>query len=162
MACSIARTLDVVGEPWTPLILRDIYLGLNRFELMRADLGVPRQTLTNRLDLLRERGVIDRVVYQQGPERFEYVLTEAGKELAVAMMTLMAWGDKWQSGAHGPPVRLTHLTCGHEIDVMVACDHCGESLSADDVSVGLGPGARVGFGTELVGGFVTPTQALNE
>lgn len=158
MACSIARTLDVVGEPWTPLIMRDIYLGLNRFELMRADLGVPRQTLTNRLDVLCERGIVQRVAYQRAPERFEYVLTEAGKELAVAIMTLMAWGDRWQSGANGPPARLTHLTCGHEIDVVVACDHCGEALNADDISVSPGPGARIGFGTELVGSFLVPAE----
>lgn len=162
MACSIARTLDVAGEPWTALILRDIYVGVDRFELMREDLGVPRQTLTSRLDLLCSRGIVDRVSYQQNPARFEYVLTESGKELAVALMTLMAWGDKWQSRANGPPVRLTHLTCGHEFDVLVACDQCGEALNADDISVGVGPGARIGFGTKLIGGALGRTQAPHE
>jgi DNA-binding HxlR family transcriptional regulator len=142
--------------------MRDIYLGLNRFELMRADLGLPRQTLTNRLEVLHERGIVKRVAYQQGPERFEYVLTESGKELAVALMTLMAWGDRWQSGTDGPPVRLTHLSCGHEIDVIVACDQCGEAVNADEISAGLGPGARVGFGTELVGSFVSPASEPHE
>jgi DNA-binding HxlR family transcriptional regulator len=154
MACSFARTVDVVGEPWTPLIMRDLYVGINRFELLREDLGVPRQTLVNRLDLLVERGVAERARYQSRPDRFEYLLTQQGKELLVAILPLMAWGDRWLAGAAGPPARLTHVNCGAEIDVAVTCDHCGEVLNADQLSVAAGPGANPGRGTQLMGSAI--------
>jgi DNA-binding HxlR family transcriptional regulator len=162
MACSIARTLDVVGEPWTPLIMRDIFVGINRFELMREDLGIPRQTLASRLEVLVDRGVVDRVSYQKQPERFEYALTESGKELAIALLALMTWGDKWRDGGAGPPARLTHTACGHEMDPEIVCDQCGERLVAEEIAVAIGRGARGGFGTKLMGSAILGTPPIGD
>src|SRR3954463_8599843 len=103
MVCSIARTLDVVGEPWSPLILRDVWVGMNRFDQIQADLGVSRKVLTERLNHLVDRGVLDRRPYDQRP-RHEYVLTEQGTELLEMLMVMVAWGDKWLAGEAGPPV----------------------------------------------------------
>jgi len=103
MACSIARTLDVIGEPWSPLILRDIWVGFSRFEQLQADLGISRKVLTERLNHLVDRGVIERRPYDQRP-RYEYVLTGKGRELVDVLMVMVAWGDKWLAATAGPPV----------------------------------------------------------
>src|ERR1700733_8206064 len=102
MACSIARTLDVIGEPWSPLILRDVWVGISRFEHLQADLGISRKVLTERLNHLVERGIIDRRPYDRRP-RYEYVLTDKGTELVDVLMVMVGWGDKWLAGEAGPP-----------------------------------------------------------
>ena len=96
-ACSIARTLDVIGEPWSPLILRDIWAGFSRFEQLQADLGISRKVLTERLNHLVEEEVIERRPYDRRP-RYEYVLTEKGTELVDMLMVMTRWGDKWLAG----------------------------------------------------------------
>src|SRR5258708_25423211 len=103
MACSIARTLDVIGEPWTPLILRDVWVGFTRFEQIQADLGISRKVLTERLNHLVERGVLERRPYDRRP-RYEYVLTDKRTELVDMLMVMVAWGDKWLAGKPRPPV----------------------------------------------------------
>jgi DNA-binding HxlR family transcriptional regulator len=155
MACSIAQTLDVVGEWWTPLIVRDIYLGINRFEQIRENLGVSRKVLSARLDTLTARGVIERRPYQETPTRYDYVLTEKGRELMIAVLALMAWGDKW-SAPLGPPVLLEHRDCGQHASPQVVCSHCGEALDADGIDFRPGPGARPGPGTRHI------AQALSQ
>src|SRR3954469_22005460 len=94
MACSIARTLDVVGEPWSPLIVRDVWVGIRRFDQLQADLGISTKVLTERLKWLGERGVLEKVAYSERPTRHEYVLTEKGAELCSILMAMTAWGDK--------------------------------------------------------------------
>src|SRR3954447_24414003 len=91
MACSIARTLDVIGEPWSPLILRDVFVGIDRFEQIQADLGISRKVLTERLKWLVESGVLAREQYETRPPRFRYVLTEQGTELVDLLMVMVAW-----------------------------------------------------------------------
>jgi DNA-binding HxlR family transcriptional regulator len=145
MACSVARSLDIVGEWWTPLIVRDVYVGLRRFDEIQANLGISRKVLTQRLDTLLDRGVLERRPYQDRPIRHEYVLTEKGHELVVVLMALMAWGDRWESDA--PPMLLRHTDCGHQTIPTVACSECGEALGAEDVDLERGPGARLGPGT---------------
>ena len=140
MACSIARTLDVIGEPWSPLILRDIWVGLARFEQLQADLGISRKVLTERLNHLVDRGVIERRPYDQRP-RYEYVLTERGRELVDVLMVMVAWGDKWLAGEAGPPVLYRHHACGEISHVDLVCASCGKPMHADDVEVLPGPGA---------------------
>ncbi|MFG1907223.1 winged helix-turn-helix transcriptional regulator [Kribbella sp. NPDC048928] len=140
MACSIARTLDVIGEPWSPLILRDIWVGLARFEQLQADLGISRKVLTERLNHLVDRGVIERRPYDQRP-RYEYVLTERGRELVDVLMVMVAWGDKWLAGEAGPPVLYRHHACGEISHVDLVCANCGKPMHADDVEVLPGPGA---------------------
>ncbi|MEU8222961.1 helix-turn-helix domain-containing protein [Kribbella sp. NPDC048915] len=140
MACSIARTLDVMGEPWSPLILRDIWVGFSRFEQLQADLGISRKVLTERLNHLVEHGVIERRPYDQRP-RYEYVLTGKGRELVDVLMVMVAWGDKWLAGEAGPPVLYRHHACGEISHVDLTCAHCGKPMRADDIDLLPGPGA---------------------
>src|SRR5512138_1438594 len=103
MACSIARTLDVIGEPWSPLILRDVYVGINRFDQLQRDLGISRKVLTQRLTWLVEQGILERREYSSRPVRHEYVLTGKGAELCDLLMVMVRWGDRWTAGEAGPP-----------------------------------------------------------
>src|SRR5258705_11635087 len=102
-SCSIARTLDVVGERWTLLILRDVFLGVRRFDDLQRDLGIARNVLAERLDALVAQGVLERQAYQDRPPRHEYVLTGKGRELQAPLLAIMAWGDPWASGENRPP-----------------------------------------------------------
>jgi DNA-binding HxlR family transcriptional regulator len=138
MACSIARTLDVIGEPWSPLILRDVWAGLTRFEQIQADLGISRKVLTERLNHLVERGVLERRPYDRRP-RFEYGLTEKGADLIDLLMVMAGWGDKWLAGAAGPPVVYRHRTCGRIGRAGSTCAHCGAPMRAADVELLPGP-----------------------
>ncbi|MER7246800.1 helix-turn-helix domain-containing protein [Kribbella sp. NPDC000426] len=140
MACSIARTLDVMGEPWSPLILRDIFVGMSRFEQIQADLGISRKVLTERLNHLVDRGVLERRPYDKRP-RYEYVLTGKGLELIDVLMVMVAWGDKWLAGEAGPPVLYRHHACGEISHVELSCSHCGKPMHANDIDVLPGPGA---------------------
>jgi DNA-binding HxlR family transcriptional regulator len=122
--CSIARTLDVAGEWWTPLILRDVAYGVQRFAAIQEDLGISANVLADRLDTLVAEGILHRSVYQQRPERHEYRLTDKGADLIPALLALMQWGDRWTwPGAHGP-VSVVHDECGHDVRVEVRCPHC--------------------------------------
>lgn len=145
MACSIARTLDVVGEPWSPLVLRDIWAGMTRFEQLQADLGISRKVLTERLNHLVEHGVLERRPYDRRP-RYEYVLTRKGAELVELLMVMTRWGDRWLAGEAGPPVLYRHRACGEISAVEVRCAHCGGPVHADDVELLPGPGAAVAPG----------------
>ncbi|MFI1093292.1 winged helix-turn-helix transcriptional regulator [Streptomyces sp. NPDC020917] len=140
MACSIARTLDVIGEPWSPLILRDVWVGLSRFEQLQADLGISRKVLTERLNHLVDHGVLERRPYDRRP-RHEYVLTQKGTELVDLLMVMTGWGDKWLSGEAGPPVLYRHHTCGEISGADLRCARCGEPMHANDVDPLPGPGA---------------------
>ena len=140
MACSIARTLDVIGEPWSPLILRDVWVGMNRFEQLQADLGISRKVLTERLNHLVEHGVLERRPYDNRP-RHEYHLTEKGTELVDVLMVMVRWGDTWLAGEAGPPVLYRHHACGEISRVDLRCSGCGEPMHASDIDVLAGPGA---------------------
>jgi DNA-binding HxlR family transcriptional regulator len=142
MACSIARTLDVIGEPWSPLVLRDVWAGLNRFDQLHADLGISRKVLTERLNHLVDQGILDRRPYDRRP-RYEYVLTPKGTELIDLLMVMVGWGDKWLAGAAGPPVLYRHHACGRISAVDLRCAHCGEAMHAQDTDLLPGPGAAV-------------------
>jgi DNA-binding HxlR family transcriptional regulator len=141
MACSIARTLDVIGEPWSPLILRDVYIGIDRFEQIQADLGISRKVLTERLKWLVEAGVLERRQYETRPPRFEYVLTPKGWELCDLLMVMVRWGDRWADDGAGPPVLYRHRACGEISHVELTCSHCGTSMHAGAVALLPGPGA---------------------
>lgn len=141
MACSVARTLDVVGEWWTPLILRDAFLGNTRFDEFQASLGIARNVLAARLQGLVEQGVLERRRYQEHPERFEYLLTEAGRDLFPIISALIAWGDRWRPGEQGPPLLLVHAPCGQAMTAVPTCSACGEVLRLEDIRPQPGPGA---------------------
>lgn len=139
MTCSVARTLSVVGDRWTLLILRDAFLGIRRFEQFQADVGLTRHRLADRLAKLVEHGVFERVQYQERPLRFEYRLTAKGRDLYPVVVSLTRWGDRWMAGRDGPPIELVHRRCGHRILPVLSCPHCGEALSARDMQARPGP-----------------------
>ncbi|ALG15194.1 winged helix-turn-helix transcriptional regulator [Kibdelosporangium phytohabitans] len=134
--CTIARALEVVGERWTLLIIRDALLGVTRFEGFRSTLGVPRNVLTDRLNLLVANGVLERVVYSARPVRHEYLLTAKGRGLAPVIVTLMEWGDEYFTDeAHGPPRRIVHEGCGGQAVSQLVCVRCGSPLGPLDMTV---------------------------
>lgn len=140
MACSIARTMDVIGEPWSPLVLRDVFAGVNRFDQIQADLGISRKVLTERLNHLVEQGVLERRQYDARP-RFEYHLTDKGVELVDLLMVMVGWGDRWLAGEAGSPVLYRHGACGQVSRVDLCCANCGEPMHAGDVDLLPGPGS---------------------
>jgi DNA-binding HxlR family transcriptional regulator len=142
MACSIARTLGVAGEPWSPLILRDVWAGMTRFDQIQSDLGISRKVLAERLRWLVAQEMLEQRVYSQRPLRHEYVLTRKGYEFCGVLLAMTAWGDRWTAGAAGPPVLLRHHGCGETTHAELRCARCGEPLHARDIQIEPGPGFR--------------------
>ena len=142
LTCSVARALSIVGDRWTLLVLRDTFLGVRRFEDFQRDLGMTRHRLADRLQKLVEHGILERVRYQDRPPRFEYRLSEKGRDLYPVIVSLTRWGDRWMAGADGPPVELTHRTCGHRIMPTLACPECGGAIVARDMMASPGPALR--------------------
>jgi DNA-binding HxlR family transcriptional regulator len=132
-SCSIARTLDIVGEKWALLAVREVFLGDRRFDEMVRRTGAPRDTLAARLRTLVAAGILERRPYSERPTRFEYYLTDAGRDLYPVIMTLMRWGDQYLAGQGGPPLRLEHH-CGHQLTAQVVCQACGEPLRPSDTA----------------------------
>ena len=142
--CSVARTLEVVGERWTILILRDAFMGVRRFDDFQRSLGIARNVLTTRLQRLVDAGVLERHRYQERPERFEYRLTEMGLDLWPALVALMRFGDRHLAGHGGPPVRLEHRDCGGAVGGHLRCERCGADVGARDVRAVPGAAAAPG------------------
>ncbi len=140
MNCSVAQTLEVVGEWWTMLIVRDCFLGVTRFDDFHQRLGISRNILTDRLEHLVARGVLVRVPYQEHPVRYDYRLTDKGRDLWLVLTALRQWGDTWEA-ADGPPIVIEHKGCGHEATVVPTCSSCGEPLDARSVRAQAGPGS---------------------
>jgi DNA-binding HxlR family transcriptional regulator len=128
MNCSIAQTLDVVGDPWTLLIVRDALFGTTRFDDFQRSLGIPRATLASRLEALVEHGVMERRTYQVRPERHDYALTEKGRDLRRVMISLLQWGDEW-SPLPEPPVTLVDADSGAVIEPVYVDAASGRPLS---------------------------------
>jgi DNA-binding HxlR family transcriptional regulator len=147
MACSLARSLDVAGEWWTPLVIRDIWLGRHRFDHIQRNLELSRKLLADRLDTLVREGVVERRLYQERPPRYEYHLTDKGRELVEVLLVLISWGDRWTAGRAGPPMLMRHESCGQLVGAEVTCSACGERLHAHDTRLEPGPGAREAWGT---------------
>ena len=140
-ACSIAGALEVVGERWSLLIVRDVFLGLRRFDQMQANLGIARNVLQARLTRLTDQGVLERRLYKERPPRYEYRLTEKGLDLWPTVVALMQWGDRHAVPAGGPAVLLEHRGCGGAVDEHRVCGACGARLSVRDARAIPGPGA---------------------
>ncbi len=139
-SCSIARALEIVGDRWTILILRDAFRGLRRFDELQRDLEIPRAVLSDRLRKLVEAGVLSRRRYQERPDRYEYRLTSMGRQLSPILVALMQWGDRWLSGPRGAPTLLVHDRCGTEVDLGFHCGTCDEDFSPTDITSRPGPG----------------------
>jgi DNA-binding HxlR family transcriptional regulator len=140
--CSAARALEVVGERWTMLIVRDAFLGVRRFDDFQRELGVARNVLADRLNRLVEEGILERRAYQERPERFEYRLTEKGIDLWPVLVSLMKWGDRHDPAEDGPPTLIVHRDCGGEVDAHLRCERCGAEVDARSAAAKPGPGSR--------------------
>jgi DNA-binding HxlR family transcriptional regulator len=151
--CSIARPLSVLGERWTMLVLREIFLGNRRFDEIRAELGVATNILSARLATLVDQGIVERRLYSEHPERFEYHLTEKGRDLQPILLAFLRWGDKYTAGPAGPPLETVHTQCDHVFHMVPACSHCGQEVKSTEIRPRPGPGAirgghrRVAAGT---------------
>lgn len=135
--CSLARSLGLIGERWSLLVIRDIFLGRRRFDQIQESLGVARNVLATRLGRLTEEGILERRRYQERPARYEYFLTEKGLDLWPVMVALLKFGDKHLTSGE-PPIRIEHKRCGGELDDRRICDRCGEHLGPRDARAVVG------------------------
>ena len=138
--CSIAKALEVIGERWSLLIVRDVMNGHRRFGELQEALGIARNVLSARLQRLIDEDILERRPYQSNPERYEYFLTEKGLDLWPALIALLAWGDRHSAGPEGPPMLIVHKECGGTVSDRGICESCGEVLHARDARAVPGPG----------------------
>jgi DNA-binding HxlR family transcriptional regulator len=138
--CSVAKSLEVIGERWSLLIVREVMHGRRRFSQLQGSLGVARNVLSARLGRLIEEGILERRAYQESPPRYEYFLTEKGLDLWPALIALQGWGDRHSAGPEGPPMMLLHKGCGGRVTDRGICSECGEVLHARDARAVPGPG----------------------
>jgi DNA-binding HxlR family transcriptional regulator len=139
--CSVGRTLHILSDSWAFLVLRECYFGARRFQTFQSALGVPRQTLTQRLRKLTSQGMLRRTAYSERPNRFEYRLTDAGIDMYPVMLALLAFGDRWLAQSQKPPIYLVHNRCGCVCRPTVACSHCQAEVNVRTVTYRDGPGA---------------------
>ena len=139
-ACSIARALDVIGDRWSILILRDTFRGIRRFAEIQRDLAIPKAVLSDRLTSLVAAGVLERRQYMEHPPRHEYRLTDMGRQLSPVLVGLMQWGDRWLGDGQAPTV-LVHEPCGTEVDLRFRCDTCNRGFGPTEIEGHPGPGA---------------------
>lgn len=132
--CSVARVSAVLGDRWTLVILSECFLGVRRFESFKERLGIPRTTLSTRLQRLEDHGVLERCLYQEGPDRHEYRLTSKGVALYPVLSTIVTWGDTYYSDGAGPPILRKHVECGHDIQPVLACPDCREEIDPRGMS----------------------------
>jgi DNA-binding HxlR family transcriptional regulator len=142
--CSIARTVAVIGDRWTLLVLRECFLRVRRFDEFQAKLGITRHVLADRLRKLVKAGVLERKAYQERPRRYEYRLTARGLDLHPLMLALVHWGNVHLAPAGNRPVLHVHKPCGHVFDPVTSCSACGEPVTAREVEVR--PGGAVAEG----------------
>jgi DNA-binding HxlR family transcriptional regulator len=139
--CSVARPLSFLGERWALLVLRDLFLGRRRFDEFQESLGVASNVLSQRLATLVEEGIAERRRYSEHPERFEYRLTQKGRDLQPVLLAMLAWGDQYTAGPEGVPLETVHDECGHAFHMVTTCSECGGEVNAGNVHNRPGPGA---------------------
>tara|TARA_A100001391_G_scaffold162889_1_gene121934 strand:- start:3125 stop:3625 length:501 start_codon:yes stop_codon:yes gene_type:complete len=144
--CSLARSLAVIGDRWTLLVLRDCFLGVRRFEHFQSRLGVTRHVLSDRLRKLVEHGVLKKTPYQERPRREEYQLTEQGLALHPVIVHLVQWGDRYLADGRGAPLIHEHRDCGKRFQARLTCTACGEAVGPRDLRVRQNPA----FGDEAL------------
>ena len=137
--CSLARSLAIIGDNWTLLVLRDCFLGVRRFDDFQQRLGVTRHVLSDRLRKLADGGVLEKAAYQERPLRHEYRLTPMGRDLYPVIAHLAQWGDKYLAGDAGPPLVRVHRQCGEPLEAKLQCGHCGDSVEAQDIRLEVNP-----------------------
>jgi len=143
--CSIKRALDVVGEKWALLVMREAFYGARRFDQFQARIGCARNILSERLVTLTTAELLSRVPYREAGqrERHEYRLTAKGLDLITAVIALMQWGDRWQADPDGPPVQVLHRDCGHPVEAVLRCPYDDAIVTARDLKPVPGPGAHI-------------------
>ncbi len=141
-ACSAARAMDVIGDDWTLLIVRDLLFGIRRFDALQAELGISRKVLTQRLNRLVADGIVKKRPYQQQPLRHEYLLTEKGLDLQPILLALGEWGHRWLDGDGRAPLEFVHLDCGQPAHPTTYCSHCHKPVHARNVRARALPPAR--------------------
>ncbi|HWE66447.1 MAG TPA: helix-turn-helix domain-containing protein [Acidimicrobiales bacterium] len=139
MDCSVAQCLEVVGEWWSMLIVRDTFMGVTRFDEFQRRLGISRNILQDRLTRLVDSGVLTRVPYSEHPMRHDYRLTDKGRDLWPILTAMRQWGDRY-AAPDGPPVQVIHRACGEVSEAVLVCSACGEPLGPRDVRATAGPG----------------------
>lgn len=135
LECSVANSAEIVSDSWTVLVLRDAFQGVRRFDQFVESLGIARNTLASRLERLVGDGMMTAVPYQDNPVRYEYRLTDKGKDLFDVLMTLWSYGERWNPPANPNRQRAIHLDCGHEANAVTHCGHCGEQLTRRNVRI---------------------------
>jgi DNA-binding HxlR family transcriptional regulator len=134
-SCTIAATLEVIGDPWTLLVIRDAFNGVRRFEQWQERLGVARNVLAARLKTLTKHGVLEPQAYSERPLRHEYVLTRKGKDLYAVLLTLHGWGAKHLYMESDSGISFIHKTCGQELEPTLACACCGAVVKPRDLEI---------------------------
>lgn len=157
-SCSIARSLDLVGEWWTLLIVRDLFAGMSGFDEIQQDLGIASNMLAARLKRLRAAGLVEREVAPHDARSWHYRLTGKGRDLYPVLLSLMAWGDKWLTADGRQPVLVVHQACGSVTAAVPSCSVCREPLALADLRFVAGPGAREGPGTARIGRYLGRRQ----
>ncbi len=141
LECPLAKTLGVIGEWWDLLIIRDLFYRINTFTGLSEDLGVARNILTDRLKKLEKTGIIEKKVYHERPRRYEYRLTEKGKDLYPILMVMAHWSEKWES-PDGPAILFRHNEDGHHVIPKLVCEQCGLTIKPADIRPEPGPGVK--------------------
>lgn len=134
LTCSVARALAVVGDPWTLMVVREAFLGTRRFDEFQDYLEISPHLLSDRLGKLVENGVMRRRRYCERPARYEYRLTDKGRDLYPVILTLAGWGDRWLAGEDGPPLAFVHRGCGRPTAPVMTCSECGDPISPFEVT----------------------------
>ena len=160
-SCSIARTLDVVGEWWTLLILRDLFAGMTRYDEIQRDLGLASNVLAARLKRLLEAGLIERENAPDDGRAYNYRLSAKGRDLYPVMLALLAWGDKWQTPPGAEPLLVIHTGCGKLTVAQPHCACCGEPMALEDIRFAPGPGGRTASGTARMHAYLSPKTPQN-
>ena len=145
--CSIARTMDLLGDGWTPLVLREVFYGVTRFDAIRDSLGIARTPLADRLRRLVDEGLLERQAYQAGPARYDYVLTDKGRDVFPVLVAMARWGERWLATEPGPSIVFHHDACGQQSQGEVVCAGCGEPMTALGTRMRTGPGVQARSGS---------------
>lgn len=135
LECAVANTVEMVSDQWTVLILRDAFQGIRRFDQFVESLGIARNTLSSRLERLVSDGILFAEPYQEHPVRYEYRLTDKGKDLFDSLMVIWAYGERWSPPSNPDRQRAIHIDCGHEADAVAHCGHCGERITRRSIRI---------------------------